>query len=364
MKLAANPNNPAYYTVFQPNLNHLYDIKPNAIRPLGLRIKLYLSAADIDTTMVSEIETPPIAPWIFPKPSVNMEMTELKKSKTSPLEYQEKFHNIREIYHSFKFIYTDGSKDSTNTAYAVTSENTNYCSERIPDISSIYTAESTALYKALEIVRDSDIERFVICSDSKSALQAIEHKRLEDPRILDIFMILIHLDHKQIVFCWIPSHIDIKGNDKADSFAKKALAKEITDYTLPYQDFKPLINDFISHCWQLRWNACESNKLHSIIPNITETIHFDPKSRRDQTVLNRCLIGHSRLTHLYLLLANPAPICHYCQSHLTVKHILLECNGLRNRRPYHVSSLYELFRNVSLEVLVQFIRNIGYYHEI
>ena len=76
-----------------------------------------------------------------------MEMTELKKSKSSPLEYQEKFHNIREIYHSFKFIYTDGSKDSTNTAYAVTSENTNYCSERIPDISSIYTAESTALYK-------------------------------------------------------------------------------------------------------------------------------------------------------------------------------------------------------------------------
>ena len=148
-------------------------------------------------------------------------MTELKKLKTSPLEFQEKFHNIRKKYHSYKFLYTDGSKDGTNTAYAVTSQNTNYCSERIPDISSIYTAELTALYKALEIIRESHLERFVTCSDSKSAVQAIANKRIEDPHILDIFMVLMHLNHKEVVFCWIPSHVDIEGNEKGDLYAKK-----------------------------------------------------------------------------------------------------------------------------------------------
>ena len=60
-----HPTNPTYYTVS----------KPNAIRPLGLRIKFYLSAAGIDTNMVSEIETSPKAPWALPNPLVNMEMT-------------------------------------------------------------------------------------------------------------------------------------------------------------------------------------------------------------------------------------------------------------------------------------------------
>ena len=59
------------------------------------------------------------------------------------------------------------------------------------------------------------------CSDSKSAVQAIANKRIEDPHILDIFMVLMHLNHKEVVFCWIPSHVDIEGNEKGDLYAKK-----------------------------------------------------------------------------------------------------------------------------------------------
>ena len=152
-------------------------------------------------------------------------------------------------------------------------------------------------------------------------------------------MILMHLNHKEVVFCWIPSHVNIEGNEKADLYAKKALTKDITDYTLPYIDFNPFINDVISHCWQLRWNECEGNKLHYIIPNVTETVPFNPKTCRDQTVLNRCLIGHTRLIHLYLLFGDPAPICNHCLSQLTVKHILVECNGLRSKQSYRANSL-------------------------
>ena len=44
-------------------------------------------------------------------------------------------------------------------------------------------------------------------------------------------MVLLHLNHNKVLFCWIPSHVDIEGNEKADfCCAKKALAKEITDY--------------------------------------------------------------------------------------------------------------------------------------
>ena len=36
-------------------------------------------------------------------------------------------------------------------------------------------------------------------------------------------MCLLNFDNKDIIFCWVPSHTGIGGNDKADSAAKKVL---------------------------------------------------------------------------------------------------------------------------------------------
>lgn len=365
VKLAASPTNPAYHAVFQPNLMHLYEAKPNAIPTLGLRMKPYLTAAGIDTTMIAEIETTPIPSWRLATPLVNFEMAEMKKTQTNPLDYRDRFHKIKSKYPCHKFLYTDGSKDGSHAAYAVTSQTTNYCSERLPDISSIYTAELIAIYKALRIISDSDLEKFVICSDSKSALQAIKNKLMANPMVLDVLITYANIpDHKEVVFCWVPSHVDIEGNEKADFCAKQALQKEITDFTVPYSDFQPLINDFIMLSWQSRWNALENNKLHSIFPNVRNIIPFRVNSRRDQTVLNRCLIGHTRLTHLHLLFNEDAPLCEDCHTPLTVKHILIDCNSLQHNRLYQVSSLHQLFTTIPAEVILHFLIRTGHYFNI
>ena len=42
--------------------------------------------------------------------------------------------------------------------------------------------------------------------------------------IIKIFNKLNSLIHsRKVIFCWIPSHIGIQGNDKADSLAKAAI---------------------------------------------------------------------------------------------------------------------------------------------
>ena len=51
-------------------------------------------------------------------------------------------------------------------------------------------------------------------------------------------------------------------------------------------------------------------------------------SRYDSVLLNRLRIGHSRLTHSYLLSGDDPPTCQSCGIPLTVKHILVECHNL------------------------------------
>ena len=54
--------------------------------------------------------------------------------------------------------------------------------------------------------------------------------------------VYLNIAKKDIGFCWVPSHIGIKGNEKADFAAKSALDLPRTEVGVPYSDFKHCIN--------------------------------------------------------------------------------------------------------------------------
>ena len=53
----------------------------------------------------------------------------------------------------------------------------------------------------------------------------------------------------------MPSHVDIKGNQKADSAAKSALDLPHAQVGVPYTDFKHLISQYIISTLQDDWNG-------------------------------------------------------------------------------------------------------------
>ena len=71
---------------------------------------------------------------------------------------------------------------------------------------------------------------------------------------------------KDIVFCWVPSHTGIKGNEKTDFAAKSALDLPRTKVGVPSNDFKHCINQYIVSTWQDDWNGAVASTLHSVKP--------------------------------------------------------------------------------------------------
>ena len=96
-----------------------------------------------------------------------------------------------------------------------------------------------------------------------------------------------------------------------------------------------------------------SNTFHEILPKLQDKLLSFCNTRKENTALNRLHIGHSYLTHSFILRKEEAPVCVACNAAITVKHILIECVDLLGIRKKYFGdkSLYSLFGNVFPEII-------------
>ena len=129
-----------------------------------------------------------------------------------------------------------------------------------------------------------------------------------------------------LFFFWVPSHIGIRDNERADSAGKTALCLPCAKVGVPYTDFKHCISQQILSTWQYDKNGAVANKLRSVKPVLGDWKSSYRRCRKDELVLCRTRIGYTHLTHSYILRKVSPPQCQHCQCILTVRHILVECN--------------------------------------
>src|SRR5258706_34300 len=109
------------------------------------------------------------------------------------------------------------------------------------------------------------------------------------------------------------------------------------------------------------------NKLYNIKPHIGSTYFSNKLSRRDEQTIHRLRIGHTHLTHAFILKQEKKPICSTCNNPLTVEHFLLKCNKYRELRNRHfkASSLKELVDNINnIHHILNFVKDAGIYKSI
>ena len=89
--------------------------------------------------------------------------------------------------------------------------------------------------------------------------------------------------------------------------------------------------------------------------------HLSRTLLKDWTGLKFCRIpqrtlGHTRVTHSYLLLGEEHPQCVGCDAPFTVRHFLLECRDFAQVRNncFHVANMKELFQDIHIDSIMTF----------
>ena len=163
------------------------------------------------------------------QPEILFDLHSGKKSESYPHILKDDFRRLQNRYKNYQQVYTDGSKEDSKVGCALISGNHSNM-QHIPDDSSIFTAEAKAVDLALDFITTCDTNnKFIIFSNSLPVLKAMNHTSSKNPQIQKVLEKCHELlANKEIVPCWIPSHIGIQRNEMVDKQAKTSLSLEPT----------------------------------------------------------------------------------------------------------------------------------------
>ena len=372
-KISATPDNPVHKCIFHTpdDITHKVNKKRKPIKPISLRIRSDLKELSFNHTNIQPIKYQNTPYWELSNTNIDLDLTNLPKKSTSESTYRKAFYKLSHCkYEDHIKIYTDGSKsDSAVGAASVPLiHNLDETNKRLPNDASIFTAEATALTMALSTINESEDSSFVIFTDSLSCLLALKDLNTLDPRILKIKLEIhsLTLKGKSVTLAWIPSHVGIDGNDMADEFAKESLlSPHIDPIKIPSSDYRPKIKQLIKSKWETDWSKETNNKLYKIQPKLTPRQTLD-LNRKDSVIYTRLKIGHSALTHRFLLSQDDKPFCISCNTDQSIKHILSECLEFSHIRKkyYRSNKIKDIFSIIEPKKILNFLKEINLYNKL
>ncbi|GFV33751.1 probable RNA-directed DNA polymerase from transposon BS [Trichonephila clavipes] len=214
--------------------------------------------------------------------------------RSCPKEIATCIESINEIPCDAIKIYTDGRRLEDRAGSGIYIENSCqnfYFCHRNTDFSSVFKSELTAIKLGLEaIINESDYGELWILSDSRSSLQHLHNwTQVGDKTSISILHNLKLISkHHDVHFQWIPSHVDIFGNEQADRLARESCSL-LTTYSpvITYSEHQSKINRQLSKEWKIppshHWYASRE-------PGSFLDVNCD---RASKTAISRLARGHT-----------------------------------------------------------------------
>lgn len=187
-------------------------------------------------------------------------------------------------------------------------------------------------------------------------------------RVQDYITMLSEIQ-KRVLLVWVPGHLGIEGNRLADLAAKSALTLSIPERSLVTpRDISLPWKEHIKESWQAMWDESPHSKLKLIKRTIKAWKSSERNCRREEVILTRLRIGHTRTTHGYLISKDEPPKCPYCRVQLSVQHMFSDCRFYqpvlqRHKIPIDVTKALADDPSTITSV-INFIRDVSLYESI
>ena len=349
--------------------------KPKLPKPLEVRLSFSAREVGLIPPCVMEKKVSRFPPWC--RPHVDICQISYSKKKNSSSALKSCFLDHVSQHSNSLSVYTDGSK-SANGVGCSAIVGDHIIKKSLPNKYSIFNTEIFGILCCLkEIFSTSNTgDSFLIHCDSQSALAALYKLIPSNQLVKEVqdWLVLLHSRRQvDVKFCWVPAHVGIRGNERADTAAKQA-ASSPGSHTerVPREDFILPIRSYCRAKWQDHWSDLNSNfKLKSIRPSVQPYSPVVGIDRRSSIVLTRLRIGHTFLTHKYLLSSGAerqVPLCSNCNVALSVSHFLVDCPihfNLRRRLGFSNKPLSEILgEDAPVDNLFKFLKEINLFYEI
>src|SRR5688572_23543833 len=128
---------------------------------------------------------------------------------------------------------------------------------------------------------------------------------------------------------WIPSHVNILGNEKVDALAKQSFSLPIINSTsyLELQEVFSIIKSNVVNEWQKKYDSDPKGQHYKYICPVVDTnIKFVDFNRKKEVQISRLRLGKANLNERLLLMKKlESGLCNLCKVPESINHLLLTC---------------------------------------
>lgn len=336
------------------NQENIFEMSCRISEQFGVTLKM------TDMLKVPEIALP--APWETIKLHCNLKF-ETNGYHDSRINFK---LMMAEKYRGFLDIYTDGSKKSNpisavGAAFVIPLIQVSK-SFKLHSEATIFQAEVIAIKEAIVFAKEnlSNQRNIVLLSDSKSALEALanfDHNgKISREVVLCYTEIVSLMSTANICLQWIPAHVQILGNESADTAAKMACEtiNVFTSGSTPRSAMQldQLIQSVRTYDFEDSRNQSGNWFVTRKVARKFERHVYQGLSRKEGRLAFRLRSGHADTKLYRAKFYGESSNCEFCDKEESLVHLLIDCDKYTLQRQHIKAFFHERRKQLSVNLIL------------